>query len=314
MDELIQRSFSGGLSDLEAGRLRSWRRASPENETHYLEMRRLWELTSPEAVPGRSMPPGALERVLTTARRRKSRRIGWRTGLAAAAVVLAMAGGVWYGLDRWEGPLPIGAAEFSTGDNERVTITLNDGSFVRLGPRSRLSFIARPGARDIWLDGRAFFAVAPDPRRPFQVRTRSGSATALGTQFEVLVEADNLRLAVVEGRVALEAEGGEVEVGAGEVSHTRAGLPPSVVKVDDFSALVDLPTKLLVFQATPLPQAARELERHFGVTTRLTSPLLADRLVSAWFEGESLELVVTTICRVTQSSCTIRGDTVVVQP
>lgn len=47
MDELIQRSFSGGLSDVEAGRLRSWRRASPENEIHYLEMLRLWELTSP---------------------------------------------------------------------------------------------------------------------------------------------------------------------------------------------------------------------------------------------------------------------------
>ncbi|MEO8448903.1 MAG: FecR domain-containing protein [Gemmatimonadota bacterium] len=319
MDDLIQRYFVAGLSDLESGRLRLWRKAAPENEARFQALCRVWELSGPEVAGGRERPPSALEAVLTEAERRREDSIGSSArGLAgwwaAAAVAIVAISGGWFAWRQAGLFSPFSAAELSTGEKETVTVTLSDGSFVRLGPKSRLVLMPRRGSRDVLLEGLAYFAVAKDPSRPFHVRTRAGDATALGTRFEVRVEQDDLRLAVVEGRVALDAGGNRIEVGAGEVSHARGGAPPSVVKVEDIHAALDWPRGLLVFQATPLPEVAGELERHFGVRMVLTSPELSKRMVTAWFEDEKLEVVLTTVCRVTQTSCTLRGDSATLAP
>jgi len=319
MDDLIQRYCAGELTDLELGRLRAWRKAAPENEARFNELVRLWELSGPGLTAGRSRPPAALRSVLSEAERRRDherRDSRYRMSLwwaVAATVVLAAGGGwlVWRELDR---PKPLAAAEFSTGEQETVTVALNDGSFVRLGPKSRLAFTPHERRRDVWLDGRAYFAVARDPARPFQVRTRAGLATVLGTRFEVVVDREDMRLAVVEGRVSLAARGDRVEVGPGEVSHVRGQSPPSVMKVEDIHRLLDWPKGILVFQATPLPQVASELGRHFGVRVVLDTSKLGDRVVTAWFESEKLEVVLTTICRVTQTTCVLKGDSVTLTP
>ncbi len=322
MDDLIRRHFLGSLSDVEAERLRVWCRSNPEHEARFQEFARLWQLTGADGARGRARPTGSLAAVLTEAGQRRERaeptagralrRLGSIAAVAAAALTLLLGG--WL-LGRRVTPAPmLAAAEFSTGERETVTVTLNDGSFVRLAPKSRLAVTPAPGTRNVWLEGRAYFAVAKDPDRPFRVLTRAGNATALGTRFEAHVDQEDLRLAVVEGRVALVAGGNQVEVGAGEVSQTRKGAPPSVIRVADIYAMLDWPRGLLVFQATPLIQVAEELERHFRIQVRLASPALADRMVTAWFEEEKLEVVLTTICRVTQTSCSLRGDTVTLAP
>lgn len=322
MDDLIQRHSLGALSDVEAERLRAWRRADPEHEARFQELARLWELSGPDGTRGRARPSDSLAAVLAAADRRRagSESRSGQTYKTVAGVVAAVAAALMLVLGGWSlgrripSPPTLAAAEFSTGERETVTITLNDGSFVRLAPKSRLAVTPAPGRRDVWLEGRGYFAVAKDPKRPFRVLTRAGNATALGTRFEVRVDQEDLRLAVVEGRVALAAGGNHVEVAAGEVSQTHKGAPPSVIKVADIYAALDWPRGLLVFQATPLPQVAKELERHFRVSVRLANPVLADRMVTAWFEEEKLEVVLTTICQVTQTSCTLRGDTVTFSP
>lgn len=310
-------------STSEENELRAWRRSSLRNEEYYQETARTWMLTGladpikrqavPSAVPaaegliaraGRSVPaagprPGAT--------RHRTLWLSW--GIAAAGI-LAFAGAgaiTWW---RESAITGLGAAEFVTGESQMVTARLGDGSVVRLAPRSQLRVSGRHGQRDVWLDGRAFFAVAKQPNHPFTVHTRVGDAVALGTRFELRVENDELRLATVEGLVALSAGGVRVEVGRGEVSSVIRGAPPTVVKIDNVLPLLDWVGNFIAFQSTPLSEVGHELERRYGARVHIHEEALADRTVTAWFTDESLEEVVAIICRVVDAQCSIHDSIV----
>ena len=166
----------------------------------------------------------------------------------------------------------------------------------------------------MWLDGQAFFAVAREDARRFVVRTRAGDATVLGTRFDVRVEEDGMQVFVVEGRVAHQAGGHEVQVEAMEVSRTTGGGIPSVEPIDDPEALLSWLGEFLVFQTTPMREVARELERRYGVPVRLADPAVAERTVTAWFTNESLEHVLLIVCRAADARCQIGENTISIEP
>src|SRR5262249_38774215 len=123
-------------------------------------------------------------------------------------------------------------ASFATGPTERVTITLGDGTVVRLGAESHLRVTARPRERALWLEGHAYFAVAKH-RYPFVVRTSAGEALAHGTRFDLEAHGSQLRLLVVEGRVDLTGATRRVEVGAGEFGRIEDRDPVPVSRPAD---------------------------------------------------------------------------------
>lgn len=324
IDELILRSCQENLGDLEERILRRWRQDSPENERRYHELVAIWamDLPQPQLNSGPSRPT-ADEIVVVAERRRRwashfrrclhlhRRTIGAAVG---AAAVLTIWLGVGQFRDVGETASHFGAAEFATGTAETATITLTDGSLVRLAPNTRLRMPERPGARDVWLDGRAFFAVESDSTHPFTVHTPAGKALVLGTRFEIRADERDIRLAVIEGHVALSAGGKEVEVEADEVSQVHTGASPVVVKVENIRDYLEWPQGLLVFRSTPLEQVARELEREFGVPIEISDSGVARRKVTAWFTDEGLDEVLTAICRATNTQCALQGGRVLVAP
>jgi hypothetical protein len=48
-----------------------------------------------------------------------------------------------------------------------------------------------------------------------------------------------------------------------------------------------------------------EVSNQFGVVVNVRDSVLAERSVTVWFEEETLEEVVTTVCQVVGASCTI---------
>lgn len=67
------------------------------------------------------------------------------------------------------------------------SVLLPDGTEVRVGPNSRLTYPSdfKGETRDVKLIGQAFFNVAKDKEKPFTVHTDNMDVTALGTSFEV---------------------------------------------------------------------------------------------------------------------------------
>ncbi len=321
MEELILRSLQGRTDIHEERKLRSWLRASPQNRAYYDEVAQVWDVAERASPPVHSArPPTArelLERVAATtppppaaepARRDRSWQ-RWTAPLAAAAAVAVLALG--FGLfitSSEESDTFFGVAEFSTGSRERVTVRLGDGTIVRLGASSSLKVDGTGGERNVWLEGDAFFAVVHHPMAPFTVRTEAGTATVLGTRFDMRARGDDLRLVVVDGKVRVagaSADEDAREVGPREMSSVVRGGSVEVTEVDDVYSLLDWLDEALVFQSTPLEQVAIELAYRYGVSVELVNPELAGRTITAWFTDESLEAAVTVICRAADVRCRV---------
>jgi transmembrane sensor len=308
MNELIARVLSGEASDIEQQQLQRWRRESPENERTYQEMEHLWRLSALQVLDRRISTPPPVDRIIAEAEARRAEveplhrmslvppRV-WRWASVAAAAVVVLGVGV---ISLRETP----EAVFTTGPDQTSTVSLTDGSVVRLGPESSLQ-VWTVNQRTVTLDGTAFFAVASDSANPFTIRTDAGRAEVLGTRFELRAGSDSLRLVVVEGRVALDAAGQRVEVGKGAMSRILSGSAPATPRMADVWDLLEWSGGLLIFQSTPLAQVLDEVSVHFDIPVDVSDSTLADRSVTAWFEDETLEEVVGTVCQVVAASCTI---------
>jgi transmembrane sensor len=115
---------------------------------------------------------------------------------ASGALVLVIAGAVWWNHDRF----PI----YATDIGERRSITLADGSTVDLNARSRLRVEFSKQERRVELvEGQALFQVAKEKNRPFIVSSGDATVRAVGTQFDVNRRTNGTTVTVLEGRVAV---------------------------------------------------------------------------------------------------------------
>jgi transmembrane sensor len=315
VDELIIRDLNGNASPFEEERLRRWRDTTPENEQYFQDMAQVWSLTAPEPVVPASGPPD-VEEILAAApllfdkgmRTRRTSRpwLGW--GLLAASIAAVGLGIQVVGLG---GPDPL--AVHQAAQNGTLTVTLADGSFVRLAEGSTLREWEAEGQREVSLDGRAFFAVARDETRPFVVRAGAGEVRVLGTRFQVVTDGDEVEAVVVEGLVRVSNDEGSVEIPAGSMARMGAREVPTAMEVDDVFALMSWPEGILVFQATPLAQVAEEVARHYGRTLRIDDPGLSQRRVTAWFQGETFEAITESLCMVTEAVCRTEAGSVTME-
>lgn len=314
IDELICRSLRGHTSELEEGRLFAWRRESHENEAHYRELTRMLEFTETAApVPP---VPSAIQ-VLHSAESRArpadgSRRWTRRAGAWGSAAAVGIAAAVAFLLLTRPRPgsddgFSLRAGEFVTGVGETATVTLDDGTVVRLAPESRLRIPSIRGSREVFLKGRAYFAVSRVPDHPFRVRTEAGDAVVLGTRFELRAIGNDLRLVVVEGRVALGTEGKPVEVNAGEISVISDGTTTAPVRVGDLKPIFAWLGRFLVFQATPVSEVARQLEAEYGVAVEVADASLASQTITGWYADQEFEDVFAVVCGVLQTDCSLEG-------
>ncbi len=321
IETLLLRALQGEATPAEQAALLRWREASPENEARYREQERLWALlgeVAPDAHVGERPSGQAIVDIVSgygrpAARRPgRARRVSALAGLAAAAAAVVALGVIrpW----RDDGPAAVAAREFATGRAEGVTFHLDEGSIVRLGPASRLELRPAHEATEVFLEGRAFFAVAKGYGRRFVVRTPSGEATVLGTRFEVDTRGDDLRIVVVEGKVTVTREGHTVEVAEGEVGVAAAGAEPQVQRVANVHELLDWMGRSLVFRDTPLDQVAREIDHRYGVEVRLADGALAARTVTAAFTDQSLHHVLDVVCRVVDARWEERDGAAVILP
>jgi hypothetical protein len=123
-----------------------------------------------------------------------------------------------------------------TGPLSSGTLVFYDGSQARLGPNTELwidSLNAQTGGPRIiqltqWAgDTKHDVAASTDPASVYEVRTPSGTGTAKGTSFQVLVTALFVRFNVDEGQVAVVNLNVVVIVIAGQSSTIPSGQPPS---------------------------------------------------------------------------------------
>lgn len=194
-----------------------------------------------------------------------------------------------------------------TGRGQMATVSLPDGSTATLNAESRLEWDmdSRRGTRAVRLVGEAQFSVAR-AEQSFEVVTSEARTVALGTQFTVRAREGVTRVAVQEGRVAVETEQGRTELGPTEAAEVSAESAP--LRIDAAWAAVadDWTRGVLSFQGVPLANVLIEVERRFDVRVALSGPWSGRETMTGSFPGQEAPAVLETICRT--FNCVVRDE------
>lgn len=207
---------------------------------------------------------------------------GWRPWRIAAglvaAVVLAGGGVAVVSADRpgstalaaLEQIVHPGAEVYRTAVGERSTVTLPDGSVATLNTDTVLRVSYNGAARGVRLvRGQALFEVKHGQKRPFEVYAGDRVVTALGTVFDVRLQGDRVKVALVEGRVRVQkraapaaaSPAARVLMAPGELLEARPAEPMRVQSAD-IARETSWRSGVVVFDETPLSEAVAELNRY----------------------------------------------------
>ncbi|WP_158857876.1 FecR family protein [Lunatibacter salilacus] len=175
----------------------------------------------------------------------------------------------------------------------RSTITLNDGTMVRLNENSKLEFpeFFDSSERVVKLYGEAYFDVTSDRVKPFKVISNQTEVTVLGTIFNVnTFQATEVTVASGSVKVADTLSKDNVLLTPGQ----QAVLQESEIVVSQVNPdfYIGWHTRKLQFDSLPAEEVFHVLERAYGVTIALDkSSKKVNCLITGRYEGERIETI-----------------------
>lgn len=176
---------------------------------------------------------------------------------------------------------------------------LADGSVVYLDVGSRISVRMTKAHRSVdLLEGRAFFDVVHDEKRPFLVNAGELKTVDVGTQFQVSMnDARDISVTLLEGavRISDQKDSGKWNqtLSPGEQVLLKAGTATLEKRDVDAATLTSWSTGRLVFKGTPLKEALEEVNRYSDTKIQLGDASLASIPIGGNFiaGGDSTQVV-----------------------
>jgi ferric-dicitrate binding protein FerR (iron transport regulator) len=337
---LLTRHLSGVATPEEKALLRAWLDANPARKRTLARIQEIWEtpmnvssrydtdaawarfreriqrVADAPAVPAGVSPP-------FRARRRPARptfpwaRLGWS---AAAALFLAVGAAVlWRSVDPGANARLAMPLEITVPRGQKALLRLPDGSQVVLAAASKLRYPRDfgSGARELELEGMAYFEVTHHPDQPFIVHARGASTRVLGTKFVIRAypESSRVEVAVSDGSVSLRADSVPLERGIaltrGEVGRVGSDGIARIERGNDASAYFAWMKGQPVIQDLSLREALAELERWYDVTLAVHEPQLASRRITTAAGRASLNETLEAVALALDAHYVQQGDTLV---
>jgi transmembrane sensor len=296
---------AGGWSDDDEANFAQWIEFSVARRVAFLRLEGAWSQAGRLGVLGAELPPGAVPRrwraspffalLPENAAEEISARPRRKVHLAAAAagtlIVIAAASMLLYFLRDQQYSTPIGGL---------ASMSLKDGSEVTLDTASRIRVELRARERRVnLLNGEAFFSVAKDSRRPFIVQAGATDVVAVGTQFSVRRDHGELRVAVIEGTVRLDAPplgdresrpSGVTMLTVGEVATvTDHGVFLEKESIAQLEDMLSWREAYLTFHETTLAGAIAEFNRYNTRKIVITDPQVAAIRISGTFRPTHIQ-------------------------
>lgn len=300
----------GGLTAHEELEFATWLATDPANRAAYDDVVQIWKIAGQAANDPRTTRMRGQAQMI----RRRPRYLAIQVMAAAAVTLMVLGAGSWrfHRLTTASTPPIMSAAPlfFQTAVGERSTVMLDDGSVVTLNTGSKLRVDFTPTRRDVsLLAGQALFQVAKDRSRPFVVTAGDRQVVAVGTEFDVRLEPQGLRVALLEGRVKVRPT-----IPARSAGRTSAAEMPqepemvvtlepgeqlsamtggaAVVRRAVVADLVSWREGRVRFDDTPLADAAAEMNRYSRTPIVVADPHVAKIRVSGAFRtGQSRSFV-----------------------
>ncbi len=184
---------------------------------------------------------------------------------------------------------------------EQRSVTLPDGSVIGLNTDTeiRLNFSLTERSL-VMLRGQAVFKVEHDSDRPFVVHAAGRRITALGTEFEVRLDQQDIAVTLLEGRVVVEKVHltettiasphvpAIVELTPGERFEAVAGGSSLVVK-PDLDTAMSWRNGRIHYESEPLETFIYEFNRYSERKIILSDPMIGDILRGGYFKTGSVD-------------------------
>lgn len=298
-----------GLSSAESIEYELWLAADPRHAAAMQRSSAAWSLLD-------RIPESAAAPVLAAATRRRSfwHRSVVIGSLAAAAIALVAI--------RFASPPALPASSLATSPAPAVAPaaaprqhTLSDGTVVQLNTGGEvLEQFTTAERRVLLARGEAHFAVTKNPARPFIVRAGNIAVRAVGTAFNVNLQAATVDVLVTEGVVQLNRL--PAPVSAGAIAALSADLPrlnaneravvslapssiasptspaPAIVVTtatpDEIARALAWQAPLLRLGGATLAELVLEFQRRSGQRVILADPALAALRVGGRFRADDL--------------------------
>jgi len=291
----IAKRDMGPWSESDASMLEAWLAESAAHRVAYYRLNAAWEESGRlralggAIVPTASTPPAEEpEEGGVRKPRRKVFALAASVLIAAIGVIAATTAGHFW---------PWGST-YETTVGGLTAVPLEDGSRITLNTDSELRVKLAPTERRIELGrGEAFFEVAKDPTRPFIVHAGNQRVIAVGTQFSVRRERDEVRVVVTEGAVRIETDtvsrvapqlvsaGASARSGAGNVHVQKKS-------TEELEQTLSWRSGTLTFRDTPLADAIAEFNRYNTRKIVIEDPAIAALQVGGVFRPTNLDLFV----------------------
>ncbi len=175
--------------------------------------------------------------------------------------------------------------ELKTAQASSMQQGLDDGSVVDIAPDSQLTVFFTADKRQVLQgQGAAYFAVAKDKQRPFEVRLDQASVVAVGTEFNIDRDPDLIDITVYEGAVQVQASaaGPSQLLKSGERIRIQQNKLSEVQKVD-LQQLVDWRSGWIEIENETLAYLLHRLNRSALVPVSASAEV-ADLRVAGRFE------------------------------
>lgn len=211
---------------------------------------------------------------------------------AAVVVLVFSIGGGYFFLNR-----EVEMVKVFTANKERKKCILPDGTTVVLNAGSQLAYPSRfeAKARDVCLEGEAFFIVVRDTARPFSVQTSALSVKVLGTEFNISAYPahESTTATLSSGSIQIFLKTGKRDAGYilepdQEFVYNKTDQSVRIYKSSD--EVASWKEGRLIFQDVALHDILDTLERRFDVTILYDKRKLSNRSYMVKFRPhESLE-------------------------
>ncbi len=167
---------------------------------------------------------------------------------------------------------------YVTGRSEKRRVTLPDGTKIVLNESSSLTLSDsfNECAREVTLNGEAFFDVAKDSTRLFIIRCGRESYIVRGTSFNINAYSDDAYSVTTlhEGSLEARINSDIIKLQPGEelrVDEMQSSISKQKVSVQNSTNWIN--SDIMIFEDTPLRQVVNCLSRRYGVRIHVQSEI-----------------------------------------
>lgn len=293
--ELLVRFLSGEADRRERQQINQWINADRRNLKYFEELTTIWNASEKSGDFDATFLKQDWKKVrekIGAAKRAKHEPIRQRSFVfqivRIAAIFICIVGfyflfqGIY---NRWP------AKEIAvTSVFEIKTVDLPDGSRVYLNSNSKLTYPQKfaTHAREVTLDGEAFFEVAKDENIPFLIKAGPAFTEVVGTSFNISTRKNIIVVTVLTGKILLykdKAEPITLTVGQ-QGTYSDKGLKKNVNEDINF---LSWKTNVLTFKNTPLSQVVRDLGRHYNKHIEIATDALEECTLTSTYQQQSLD-------------------------